>query len=813
LEFFKRLKCYVFSVFSGKEQNDSLPSTITTKVKRFATMPRDIPVGNGSLLVTFDSSYSVRDFYFPYVGKENHTRGYPCRFGLWTQEGFSWINPKEWNISLGYLDETLVTAVFLRHEKLRLQLMCNDVVDFEKNIYLRKMIIKNSAPTEREIRLFFHQDLSVMENEIGDTVFYDAKQNCLIHYKGPRYFLINCSAGDVWGVREYATGIKRHQGAEGTWRDAEDGILGGNPIAQGSVDSTIGISLKIPPFGESVAYYWIAVGRTYAEVNLLNNILLSEKPQAILDRTASYWKHWVNKEEFNYGNLPAEVINLFKRSLLVLKTQIDNGGAIIAANDSDILQYAKDTYSYMWPRDGALVAHALMSAGYSTVCRKFFDFCANVVAPYNFCASVMVEDGFLLHKYNPDGSFGSSWHPWVRGEEIHVPIQEDETALLLWAIGQYYDMYRKIDVIRPLYHSFIEKAADFLVSYRDDETELPLPSYDLWEERRGILSFTVATVYGGLMAASRLSEIFNYTEKTKLYRQTAEKIRKAMDQYLYSEKLNRFLRMIVPKEEGGFEIDETVDASLYGLFAFGAYPPDDVRVQNTMKAIEEVLWVKTEIGGIARYERDFYQRAGNDDSIPGNPWIICTMWLAQYYIAITKSVKDLDRSIYYLKWAVSRALPSGVLAEQINPFTGEPMSVSPLTWSHATLVQTVMDYLKKLQELHTCGQCGRSIFLHERDGRQQIKKHLPGNLVSFEEQDVRQYADNVILKKNGAAISVNIDKNKCVGCGICAVRAGDAIALVNDKARLVPEKTGTWDVEEGFEKCCPLGAILVKKET
>lgn len=271
--------------------------------------------------------------------------------------------------------------------------------------------------------------------------------------------------------------------------------------------------------------------------------------------------------------------------------------------------------------------------------------------------------------------------------------------------------------------------------------------------------------------------------------------------------------MIVPKEEGGFEIDETVDASLYGLFAFGAYPPDDVRVQNTMKAIEEVLWVKTEIGGIARYERDFYQRAGNDDSIPGNPWIICTMWLAQYYIAITKSVKDLDRSIYYLKWAVSRALPSGVLAEQINPFTGEPMSVSPLTWSHATLVQTVMDYLKKLQELHTCGQCGRSIFLHERDGRQQIKKHLPGNLVSFEEQDVRQYADNVILKKNGAAISVNIDKNKCVGCGICAVRAGDAIALVNDKARLVPEKTGTWDVEEGFEKCCPLGAILVKKET
>ncbi|MBM4055758.1 MAG: glycoside hydrolase family 15 protein [Planctomycetes bacterium] len=775
-------------------------------------MPRDIPVGNGSLLVTFDSGYTIRDFYFPYVGKENHTRGYPCRFGVWTQEGFSWMNANEWKISMEYLDETLATSVHAHHERLRLQLQCNDVVDFEKNIYLRKIIIKNTSPVRREVRLFFHQDLSVMESEIGDTVFYDAKQNCLIHYKGSRYFLINCSAGDVWGVREFATGIKRHQGAEGTWRDAEDGILGGNPIAQGSVDSTIGVYVKIPPLGESVVYYWIAAGCTYAEAESLNNILLSEKPQSILDRTTSYWKHWVNKEEFNFGNIPPDVIKLFKRSLLVLKTQIDNGGAIIAANDSDIRQFAKDTYSYMWPRDGALVAYALMSAGYTTVCRKFFDFCANVVAPYNFCASVMIEDGFLLHKYNPDGSFGSSWHPWIRGEEIHVPIQEDETALLLWAIGQFYDLYRKIDVIRPLYHSFIEKAADFLVSYRDEETGLPLPSYDLWEERRGILSFTAATVYGGLIAASKLSEIFGYTGKTKTYRQAAEHIKKAIDQYLYSEKHNRFLRMIVPKREGGYEIDATIDASLYGMFAFGVYSPDDSKVRNTMDAIKDALWVKTGIGGIARYERDFYQRVGNDNSIPGNPWIICTMWMAQYYISIAKSVKDLDPAMYYLKWVVSRALPSGVLAEQINPFTGEPVSVSPLTWSHATVVQTVMDYLKKLQELHICDQCGRSIFRHERDGRQQIKKHLSGNLMPLEEQEGRKYPDHMKLKKNGTTISITIDQRQCVGCGICVVSSGEAIILIHDKAKLVPERASTWDVEEGFGQCCPLGAISITKE-
>ena len=54
--------------------------------------------------------------------------------------------------------------------------------------------------------------------------------------------------------------------------------------------------------------------------------------------------------------------------------------------------------------------------------------------------------------------------------------------------------------------------------------------------------------------------------------------------------------MIYPKKDGGFDRDATIDASLYGMFAFGVYDPHDVKVQNTMKAIEEALWVKTKIG-------------------------------------------------------------------------------------------------------------------------------------------------------------------------------------------------------------------------
>ena len=39
-----------------------------------------------------------------------------------------------------------------------------------------------------------------------------------------------------------------------------------------------------------------------------------------------------------------------------------------------------------------------------------------------------------------------------------------------------------------------------------------------------------------------------------------------------------------------------------------------------------------------------------------------------------------------------------MLAEQFHPHTGDPISVSPLTWSHATYVVVVLEYLIKLRK-------------------------------------------------------------------------------------------------------------------
>src|SRR5207247_9643074 len=76
-------------------------------------MPRDIPVGNGNLLVTFDAQYQLRDIYFPFVGMEDHTAGNACRFGVWADGRFRWTADEDWERKLHYAHETLSTDVHL----------------------------------------------------------------------------------------------------------------------------------------------------------------------------------------------------------------------------------------------------------------------------------------------------------------------------------------------------------------------------------------------------------------------------------------------------------------------------------------------------------------------------------------------------------------------------------------------------------------------------------------------------------------------------------------------------------------------------
>lgn len=644
---------------------------------------RDIPVGNGSLLLNFDDKYQIRDIYFPHVGQENHSEGFPFRFGVWLDGEFSWISSDDWVRNLKYLLQTLVTDVTLSNKNLDIEIVSNDTVASHNNIFLRKVRVRNLRDSTRQFRVFLHHDFRIYENKVGDTAFYDPETLALIHYKKHRYFLINTEPH----FSAFATGRKAFRDQEGTWRDAEDGELRGGAITEGSVDSTIGLYTTLEPHGTFEFFYWIAAGVSYNEVSELNAHAIERGPQNYIDHTENYWRVWVEKNETDFHDLSPKIVEMYKRSLLIVQTQIDRDGAILAANDSDVTERATDHYSYLWTRDGALVANALDLAGYAHITRKFFDFCSHLVHP----------NGYFLQKYNSDGTVASGWHAaWdVQGSKQLVPIQEDETALVLWALWQHYDKHRDLEFAYRLYRKVVVCCADFMVDFRDPDLKLPKPSWNLWEDRRGIHTFTCSTVVAGLRAAANFARLFAEFEPALRYQAAADEIVEAMSEHLYSRELGRFIRSIEINDDSTFTSDTTIDASLFGTFYFGCYSPHDEKVVGTMKAIEESL--ASGGGGIARFQNDDYMRIS--ENATGNPWFICTLWLADYYIAAARTAEDLGKALKIIEWTADHALPSGVLAEQMNPLTGEPVSVSPLTWSHSTFVATVKNYLQKYGDL------------------------------------------------------------------------------------------------------------------
>ena len=664
-------------------------------------MPRDIPIGNGHLLVNFDSRYHLRDIYFPHLGAPNHTAGHRFGLGVWVDGGFTWVHDS-WQVQQRYVEGTLATDVTLENEALGLRIAATDVVDFHEYALVRKFIVTNLRPGPREVRLFFHNDFHILGNDIGDTAYYDPSQRALIHYKQGRWFLMSGQAGDgAPGLAQWAVGKKESDGKEGTWRDAEDGVLSGSTVVQGSVDSVGALHLDLPPNGSATAWYWIAAGLSYADVATVQAVIADKSPALLQSRTQAYWRVWADIEANDLDGLDDGVQALFKRSLLVVRTQIDHHGGIVAATDYDIAGWSRDTYGYVWPRDGALVASALDDAGYEGTTRPFFDYLARIQS----------HEGYWMHKFNTDGTLASSWHPWMRDGKRQLPIQEDETGLPLWALWRHFERHHDVEFLTPFYKGMIRPASEFMARHID-EHGLPKPSYDLWEERWGVHAFTVAATWAGLSAAARFFALFGDDDLASRTRAVADRMKAAAADLLWQEGEQRFLRSLNPRDDGGYDPDMTVDASVCGLFLFGMFDASDPKVVSTVENVRQKLWVPTDVGGIARYEHDVYQREGDDGRVPGNPWFVGTLWLAQWHIARAASVDDLAPAVELMRWCVSRALPSGVLAEQVDPYTDAPLSVSPLTWSHAEFVRTALAFAAKRASFQTCPECGQPRAAH-----------------------------------------------------------------------------------------------------
>ncbi len=619
---------------------------------------KTLVLGNSLLTVTINENADISEMYFPYVGLYQLVD--KMYLGVWEKsKGINWLKDSHhWAVSQSYIDDSQigVTHAINKHD---ISLTIRDFVYPYLPIFVRDIVIE--SPNKREIKLFSYHDIHFTGMAIPDSAVYDEKIKSIVHYELSNYVLI----GSIPHFTQLACGRADFKDLRGTFVDAEDGNLSGCPASHGPVDSALGINVSLDPQKNpfSRVSLFFCAGQGYHEANKARKVVLYKTIDKLYDETFIFWNRWLKnaRDSANAENVTDKRLKkIFNISAIITALMSDHKtGSIIASPDADIVRHGGDSYLYCWPRDAAFVVKGYDSIEKFSLSRKFFDFAINTIGSGNY----------FLHRYCPEGSFGPTWHE-------HPFIQIDQTGAVLFALDSHCRSLPDLEYLRNhKLWEMIKDATEFLMKWRDEETKLPKPiSYDLWEERKGIFTYSSSAVYGGLLGASRIAHNLGKLGFSKRWHEGAEEIKEAIQRFLWNPNTQRFRRSIKPE-------DDTIDSSLFGIWFFDVLPPSDERVRSTMKAIEDHLLKER---GVFRYQGDNYQ--GYE-----NPWIICTLFLAEYYLWINETKKAIR--LFHL--VADNALETYLLPEQVDS-NGNPLSVVPLTWSHAQYLIAFKQLAKKL---------------------------------------------------------------------------------------------------------------------
>ncbi|HEY1198244.1 MAG TPA: glycoside hydrolase family 15 protein [Thermoplasmata archaeon] len=600
--------------------------------------------GNGRLLLTVNENGDWNELFYPFPGQFQHLR--EARLGVFDvpRSKFTWLRRgngfdiRQMPYGTGHLPE----SVWKGHG---LTISVRDHVHPNHDLVTRVFRVRADSP--RSVRLFAYHAFQIAESMYQDTAFVDPSIPSLVHYKRGYFFEFFADPPYTRAV----CGEHTLKGLQGTYVDAEDGRLEGRSVAHGAADSVMEWDFDSGPDREVEIRLFLAAGRSLPAVHQVRDYVRNGGSARFVRESEAFWETWVQRRLPHPPEaLSALARDVYRSSVLLLRHSTGPNGAIIASPDTRSLVAAGDTYNYCWWRDGGYVSKAMDEAGLYENAARFLHFAQQCQNP----------DGSFFHRHYPDGALGSTWHP--------PPfLQIDQTATVVAAAWHHFKRGADPDVLLDLW-PLVKGAANFLANFRDPETGLPAPSFDLWEERLGIHVYSVAAVAHALERAARVATEIG--KDPTAWRTASTDISRIAVERFWDAKTNRFVRSLSPR-------DERMDASLLPALKLGLIAWTDPRARGAVDGIEARLWVPG-IGGLARYEGDKYY--GQE-----NPWIVCTLWLAEARLRLG----DRGRCRELIEWAATHATPTRLLPEQIDRTTGEPKSATPLTWSHSTFVDVV----------------------------------------------------------------------------------------------------------------------------
>lgn len=406
-----------------------------------------------------------------------------------------------------------------------------------------------------------------------------------------------------------------------------------------------------------------------------------------LEDTAEAWRTWADMHQ-SYEGPWRDLVHHSGRVLQALTFQPT--GAIVAAATTSLPEWPGGgrnwDYRYAWIRDASLTLSALWVAACPDEAHRFFDFIAGASMTQvrrNTDLQIMFGVGGEHDLFERELTRLEGWRgsrPVRLGNGAWDQRQLDVYGQLLDASWRLKD---QLSDMGPLTREFLVAVADEAADrWRD-------PDQGIWEVRGGPRDF----VYSKLMCwvaldrAIRLADLLEATHRCQDWEAARDEIRAAILERGWSDRAGSFVQ--------AFGSDD-LDASNLVMPIVGFLPADDPRVRATLHAVVQHL----------TDERGLVYRYRSPDGVEGEEgsFVLCSFWLAHAQ-ALAGELEDARATF---ERAAAYANDVGLLAEEVDPRSGELLGNFPQAFSHVGLVNAAWAISQAEERSFSDSDAGRS---------------------------------------------------------------------------------------------------------
>lgn len=384
-----------------------------------------------------------------------------------------------------------------------------------------------------------------------------------------------------------------------------------------------------------------------------------------LDETVTAWRSWSGEHQRFEGPWSDEV----RLAGIVLQgLTFQPTGAIVAAPTTSLPEAPGAgrnwDYRYGWIRDSSLTLDALWIAACPDEAGSFVDWLVGA-------AAADLDTGRSLQiMYGVGGEHDLSERelPHLAGWRANGPVrigngawpqrQLDVYGELLDAVHRLRDRLGELD---PAERKFLCAVADAAAG---SWTE---PDQGIWElrgEPRHHL-YSKLMCWVALDRAIDLAPLLGAAPRVAEWSRTREAIKRAILDEGYDHDVGAFTQSFGSR---------VLDASALMVPIAGLLPGDDPRVRSTIDAVQRRLVSAN--GFLRRYEDGSDGLGGSEGA-----FVMCTFWLAHAHAL----AGDLDEAAEVFQTAAGAANDLGLMAEEIDPESGEMLGNFPQAFSHVGL--------------------------------------------------------------------------------------------------------------------------------